>query len=63
MGLEFRHVAVNNARILTMSHDRQRSGTGEDVVKCLIAVYEHIPRTAAHEELDAGNTVRVKFTE
>ena len=63
MGLEFRHVAVNNARILTMSHDRQRSGTGEDVVKCLVTVNEHIARTAAHEELDARNAVSVKFTE
>ena len=46
-----------------MSHDAKRSGIGKDMVECLVAVDEHIPRAAAHEELDAGNAVRVELTE
>ena len=62
-GLEFSHVAVDDARILAMSHDAKRSGIGKDLIERLVAVDEHIPRAAAHKELDAGNAVRVELTE
>ena len=61
--LEFRHIPIDNARVLTMSHDRKRIGIGKNMIECLIAVNKHIARAAAHEKLDAGNAVRIEFTE
>ena len=54
------NVAVDDGRVLAVSDDGQRC-LFEDLHQCLLPVDEHVARAAAHEELDAGQAVRVEL--
>ena len=54
------HVSIDDIRILAMGHDGER-GRSENPLERFSAIYQHITRRAAHEQLDTRNAMHVEF--